>query len=39
MNECKFKAMPAKQIIKEDSAEVEEQDFLILMYIKNNIGS
>ena len=38
LNECKFKAMFGKQIIKEDSAEVE-QDFLILMYIKNIIGS
>ena len=29
MNECKFKAMPTKQIIKGDAVEVEEQDFLI----------
>lgn len=31
--------MPTKQIIKGDAVEVEEQDFLILMYIKSNIGS
>ena len=37
MNECKFKAMLGKQIIKEDSAEVE-QDFLILMYINSKIN-
>lgn len=31
--------MPTKQIIKGDAVEVEEQDFLILMYTKSNIGS
>lgn len=31
--------MPTKQIIKGDAVEVEEQDFLILVYIISNIGS